>query len=108
MLNYCTGVATSPDPDDPEAALQEAERMRNRERVVDERLDPYSGRFFPSEPRTERLASVIRMELGVENIVRHRTWEVVRDRCGEGVVDWQEAIAGWRRDKSVHDGRHRP
>lgn len=96
VLNYCSGVAASPDPDDPEAALQEAERMRNRERVVDERLDPYSGRFFPSEPRTERLAAVIRLEMGVENIVRHRTWEVVRERCGEGAAEWEQAIAAWR------------
>ena len=106
VLNYCTGVATSPDPDDPEAALQEAERMRDRERVVDERLDPYSGRFFPSEPRTERLAGVIRQEMGVENIVRHRTWEVVRDRCDGSAGDWQAAIAAWRRrGKSERDGR---
>jgi hypothetical protein len=108
VLNYCSGVATSPDPDDPEAALQEAERMRNRERVVDERLDPYSGRFFPSEPRTEQLASVIRLEMGVENIVRHRTWEVVRDRCGESPMEWEQAIAAWRRDKRAQASRPRP
>lgn len=97
-MNYCAGVAASPDPDDPEAALQEAERMRNREKVVDERLDPYSGRFFPREARTETLAGVIRMEMGVENIVRHRTWEVVRERCDEPATDWQQAINAWRRD----------
>lgn len=105
VLNYCAGVAASPDPDDPGAALQEAERMRNRERVVDERLDPYSGRFFPSEPRTEKLAGVIRMEMGVENIVRHRTWEVVRDRCGEGPVEWEQAIAAWRNKKGQENGQ---
>jgi len=98
-LNYCSGVAASPDPDDPEAALREAERMRDRERVVDERLDPYSGRFFPSEPRTERLAAVIRLETGVENIVRHRTWEVVRDRCGGSEAEWEGAIAAWRKEE---------
>jgi hypothetical protein len=108
VLNYCTGVAASPDPDDPEAALQEAERMRNRERVVDERLDPYSGRFFPREARTETLAGVIRLEMGVENIVRHRTWEVVRDRCGEPETDWQRAIGAWRRDKSREESRLKP
>ncbi|OIW31865.1 hypothetical protein CONLIGDRAFT_678313 [Coniochaeta ligniaria NRRL 30616] len=107
VLNYCSGVAASPDPDDPEAALREAERMRDRERVMDERLDPYSGRFFPSEPRTERLAGVIRMEMGVENIVRHRTWEVVRERCGESPVEWEQAIAAWRRDGKAQDGRSR-
>ncbi|KAB5532540.1 caffeine-induced death protein 2 [Coniochaeta sp. 2T2.1] len=104
VLNYCAGVATSPDPDDPDAALREAERMRNRERVVDERLDPYSGRFFPTEGRTERLASVIRMEMGVENIVRHRTWEVVRDRCGVAEGDWEGAIAAWRRGRAGDRG----
>lgn len=107
VLNYCSGVAASPDPDDPQAALIEAERMRNRERVVDERLDPYSGRFFPREPRTEQLASVIRLELGVENIVRHRTWEVVRERCGEPSADWEEAIAAWRRNSKAQDSRSR-
>lgn len=74
--------------------------MRNRERVVDERLDPYSGRFFPREPRTEQLAMVIRMETGVENIVRHRTWEVIRERCGETESDWQRAITAWRKKQS--------
>ncbi|GMG12192.1 unnamed protein product [Aspergillus oryzae] len=40
VLNYCAGVATSPDPDDPDLVLRQTESARDRERVVDERLDP--------------------------------------------------------------------
>ncbi|KAK0621715.1 caffeine-induced death protein 2 [Bombardia bombarda] len=99
VLSYCALVATSPDPDDPEAALREAEKESNRERVVNERLDPYSGRFFPKEARTEHLASIVRMEQGVENIVRTRTWGIVRERCGEPATTWEQALAGWRKTR---------
>ncbi|KAL1862700.1 hypothetical protein VTK73DRAFT_6677 [Phialemonium thermophilum] len=101
VLSYCALVATSPDPDDPEAAIREAELEKNRDRVVDERLDPYSARFFPQEPRTERLALLLRQEQGVENIVRTRTWEVVKERCGESVETWEQALATWRKDRPV-------
>ena len=97
MLRYCAGVATSPDPDDPEATLREMESARDRERVVDERLDPYSGRFFPREARTEKLALLLRTERGVENIVRARTWDVIGARCGESGETWEEAMGSWRR-----------
>lgn len=100
VLHYCAAVATSPDPADPAAALREAELERNRERVIDERLDPYSARFFPTEPRTERLAALLRQERGVEDIVRARTWKIMRERCGEPADEWQEALARWR------DGHH--
>jgi hypothetical protein len=99
VLSYCALVATSPDPDDPTAAVREAEAERNRERVVDERLDPYSGRFTTTEARTERLASIVRMERGVENVVRNRTWGSVRERCGEGAETWEEALGGWRQER---------
>ncbi|CAN8101788.1 unnamed protein product [Discula destructiva] len=101
VLSYCALVATSPDPTDPTAAVREAELERDRERMVDERLDPYSGRFFPQEPRTAQLAMLVRQEQGVENIVRARTWGLVRERCG-GVSeeDWQTALASWRREQA--------
>jgi hypothetical protein len=83
VLNYCASVATSPDPDDPESILRQVESERDRERVVDERLDPYSARFFPREARTERLAAIIRQERGVENIIRARSWGLVSERCNE-------------------------
>ena len=47
------------NPDDPDAVLARAESEKEKERVVDERLDPYSGRFFPREARTEILAGVV-------------------------------------------------
>lgn len=97
LLSYCALVATSPDPDDPEAAIREAELERDRERLVNERLDPYSARFFPREPRTEQLAALLRQENGVENIVRARTWGLVRERCGGEPEGWEQALQAWRR-----------
>ncbi|KAI1370634.1 putative caffeine-induced death protein Cid2 [Hypoxylon crocopeplum] len=96
VLTYCAYVATSPDPDDPEVALRDTETEKNRERVVDERLDPYSGRYFPREPRTERLANLLRQERSVESIVRSRTWGLVRERCGDSFQDAEEALNNWR------------
>lgn len=75
------------------------------ERVVDERLDPYSGRFFPKEARTETLARRVKEELGVEAIVRARTWGVLRGRC-EGVErEWGEAFERWEVEREKGAGR---
>lgn len=93
-------MATSPDPDDPDIALRAAETERTRERIVDERLDPYSGRYFPREPRTEKLALLLRQERSVENIVRSRTWGLVRERCGDGTFqDAEAAFNEWRQGR---------
>lgn len=99
VLNYCASVATSPDPDDPESVLRQVESERDRERVVDDRLDPYSSRFFPREARTERLAAIIRQERQVERIIRSRTWGLVAERCGEVVDDWEAALNEWRKGR---------
>ena len=99
VLNYCAGVATSPDPEDPDHVLRQVEDERARERVVNERLDPYSGRYFPRDTRTEALASLIRNERMVEGIVRQRTWEIVGERCENAGVGWEEGMDAWR-------GRH--
>ncbi|KHN98616.1 uncharacterized protein MAM_03740 [Metarhizium album ARSEF 1941] len=91
MLNYCALVAASPDPNDPEAILRDVEEQKDRERIVDERLDPYSGRLFPRESRTQILASLIRQERGVEEIIRNRTWSVVQERCNYSCHNtWKE------------------
>ena len=66
---------------------------------MDERLDPYSGRYFPREPRTESLANTVRNEREVERIIRARTWAVVGERCGDLGVGWEEALDGWRREQ---------
>ncbi|KAI1367884.1 caffeine induced death protein Cid2 [Xylaria arbuscula] len=100
VLTYCAYVATSPDPDDPEVALRAAETAESRERVVDERLDPYSGRYFPREPRTEKLALLLRQERSVEKIVRARTWGLVQERCGDGTFqDVEAAMNQWRQSR---------
>ncbi|KAJ5762238.1 uncharacterized protein N7511_005620 [Penicillium nucicola] len=98
VLNYCAGVATSPDPDDPDMILRQTESARDRERVVDERLDPYSARFFPREARTESLANLIRNERTIEDIIRARTWGMVSEKCS-GSTTWQEALDSWRHDR---------
>ncbi|EEH21010.1 hypothetical protein PABG_03241 [Paracoccidioides brasiliensis Pb03] len=96
VLNYCAGVATSPDPNDPDLLLREVESAKDRERVVDERLDPYSARFFPREARTESLAMLLRNERGVEHIIRTRTWGLVKERCEVSHESWEEALNHWR------------
>lgn len=99
MLYYCGVVAASPDPDDPDATLREMEKEQDRHRVVDERLDPYSGRFFPREARTEMLASLIRQENQIENIVRTKTWATVQQRCGGTSDSWQDGVSKWRKSR---------
>jgi len=99
VLDYCATVAASPDPDDPESVSRQIENEKDRIRVVDERLDPYSARFFPRETRTERLAAIIRQEKGVENIVRARSWSLVGERCGEDFRDWEEALQEWQNNR---------
>ncbi|KAL8712322.1 MAG: hypothetical protein Q9220_003473 [cf. Caloplaca sp. 1 TL-2023] len=94
VLNYCAGVAL--DPEDPDLVLRQVESAKERERVVDERLDPYSGRFFPREARTESLANLIMNERGVEGIIRSRTWGLVNERCGDTAIGWEEALNRWR------------
>jgi hypothetical protein len=66
-----------------------------QQKVTSERSDPYSARMFPKESRTEKLAMIIRQEESVENIVRTRTWGIVRDRCGEMIDNWETAYKRW-------------
>jgi hypothetical protein len=100
VLNYCAIVATSPDPNDPESLLRGVEDARARERVVDERLDPYSARYFAREARTEALASLIRNERMVENIIRTRSWSLVGEKCGTTGQSFDQALDDWRKRKS--------
>jgi len=79
------------------------EDARDRERVVDERLDPYSGMVFPREKRTETLANVVRLERGVENIVRARSWGLVGERCTSNTRDWEEALNEWRKGRETQE-----
>lgn len=96
MLDYCSGVATSPDPDDPDSLLRLVEDSKARERTVDERLDPYSGRYFPREARTESLAMLMRNERAVEKIIRTRTWALLGERCGMAIGSADETFDKWR------------
>jgi hypothetical protein len=95
VLDYCAGVATSPDPDDPDSVLRQIEDAKARERTVNERLDPYSGRYFPREARTESLAMLMRNERAVEKIIRMRTWSLLGERCGITHESAEEAFDKW-------------
>jgi len=64
---------------------------------VNERLDPYSGRYFPREARTEALASLIRNERMVESIVRNRTWGLIGERCEIESQSFEKALDDWRK-----------
>lgn len=72
---------------------------------MDERLDPYSGRFYPRESRTEVLARVIRNERLVEDIIRERSWRIVGEKCegfgGTGSGDLRKALDEWRERKAA-------
>jgi hypothetical protein len=96
VLDYCAAVATSPDPDDPDSVLRQIEDSKARERMVDERLDPYSNRYFPREARTESLAMLMRNERAVEKIIRMRTWNLLGERCGTSDETAEEAFDAWR------------
>jgi hypothetical protein len=63
---------------------------------VNERLDPYSGRYFPREARTEALAALIRNERMVESIVRSRTWGLMGERCEIESQGFEKALDDWR------------
>ncbi len=109
VLTYCASVATSPDPDDPALIEREVESRRERERIVDERLDPYSERsargLYKREGRTERLAEVVRQERAVEGIVRARGWSVLLDRCmGLQAQRWEEGMDKWREETGKIEG----
>lgn len=97
VLNYCAGVATSPDPDDPDHVLRQVQDVQARERLVDERLDPYGARYLPQTTRTEALASLIRNERAVESIIRTRTWGVIGERCEDATDQHEGEFEEWRR-----------
>jgi hypothetical protein len=108
-LTYCAGVATSPDPDDPTLIEREVESQRERERIVDERLDPYSERsargLYKREGRAERLTEVVRQERAVEGIVRARGWSILLDRCmGLQSQRWEEGMDKWREETGKIEG----
>ena len=102
MISYCAGVASSPDPDDPDAVARAVESAKAEARVVDERLDPYSGRYRPREGRTEVLANVLRNEQQVEQIIRARTWALVNERCEAEAkaLSAEEALERWRQERA--------
>lgn len=84
--------------------MRDVEIQKGRERIIDERLDPYSGRFFPREARTQILATLVRQERSIEDIVRHRTWTVLQERCRVPQSTWREAMASRGTDRGKGAG----
>ena len=104
VLQYCAAVANSADPDDPDAVAREAYNLAGQTRVEhkNERLDPYSGRFFKAESRSEELADLVAREARVEDIIRERSWEAVMNRCGgvmTGQRGWEGAFKRWQEEE---------
>ena len=66
---------------------------------MDERLDPYSARFFPREARTEKLTALIKQERSVEKIIRARSWGLCSERCGGDFREWEQALDDWRKGR---------
>jgi Caffeine-induced death protein 2 len=94
ILHYCAAVATSPDSPDPDL-----KSTADSERIIDERFDPYSARFFPRETRTESLANLVRNEKIIEQIVRSRTWSVMTEKCHIS-ESWDDAMNRWRQSSN--------
>ena len=92
-------MATSPDPEDPDHVIRQIEDEKARERIVDERLDPYSARYFPRDTRAESLAALVRNERMVEGIIRQRTWEIVGERCQDEGRGVEAAVDEWRKGR---------
>ena len=106
IINYCAVVATSANPSDPTVLLRELEDAKARAATVDERLDPYSGRYFPRETQGELLASVLRNERGIEGVIRERSWNLVKERCeGTSSSSAEVALENWRRRQQEKNGR---
>jgi Caffeine-induced death protein 2 len=102
VIKYCLSVALAPrtNEKDPEALERAAADQAAANRVVDERLDPYSGRYFPKKLRQEALLDVLQNEVAVESIVRDRTRSVIEERCdnGRGKSDFGK-YAAWKRQR---------
>lgn len=71
------------------------------EEIKARRLDPYSGRQSEEIPILQRVCD---QEQGTENIIRDRTWKIIRGRCEElnGMNDsWETAFHEWRANKKL-------
>jgi hypothetical protein len=113
VLAYCGSVASSPEDGDISQHATDSNlsglidgldgvEERERRRRAANRADPYSTREVPREGRKDKLADLVRMEVAVENVVRKRTWEVVRRRCGGdqiGSEEWEDALRDWNAGK---------
>lgn len=77
-LEFCEGVYK----EEVEKA-EKVQKEKEEEMVVDERLDPYSARVpIRVSSWVENLESVLRVERGVERVIRQRTKGIVWERCG--------------------------
>ncbi|MCJ1441217.1 MAG: hypothetical protein MMC23_001703 [Stictis urceolatum] len=103
------GMGAGWSRDEAEAYAREEGMRRRGEALVyeygageeeepDERLDPYSARVERPEEPAEVLRRVLRGEREVEDIVRRRSWGVVKDRCTGVDGAWEEIMRSWGRE----------
>ena len=77
------------------------------EQVVDERTDPYSARDYPNESRESRLLDLVKNEIGVESVIRQRSFSMVSDCCiGEsGIESWERQYGEWQLEREQENHR---
>jgi hypothetical protein len=102
VIKYCLTVALDPlsDETDPSTTERALEDQVAAGRTIDERLDPYSGRYFPQKTKREALLDLLQNEVAVETIIRDRSRRAIEERCvdGRGKADARSYNA-WRPER---------
>lgn len=85
MIQQCTEIAKA----DLEASSNSSLKS-STEADTNQRLDPYSGRPVYSYNKAEELSRIMRTEAAVEDVIRDRTWRIVRESCGDLPEKWED------------------
>ncbi|KAK9368654.1 caffeine-induced death protein 2-domain-containing protein [Lipomyces kononenkoae] len=106
IFEYCEQVAND--------RKSEISATAAKKPKVDPRLDPYEARDLPTYSKEEEILSWVRVERGVEDIVRDRSWSIICERCidigadsvsgpttamGDNGSGWKPAYVAWRNSK---------
>lgn len=93
ILQYCKYVATNMEKNESKTFLGKDDRPED----IDHPLDPYSTRSLRTQTEAQMLSDFLKLENGVENIVRNRTWKVIYERCGLNSKSWEDSFSEWKR-----------
>ncbi|KAK9241355.1 caffeine-induced death protein 2-domain-containing protein [Lipomyces kononenkoae] len=106
ILEYCEKIAND--------RKSEISAIAAKKPKVDPRLDPYEARDLPTYTKEEEILSWVRVERGVEDIVRDRSWSIICERCidigadsvsgdttaiGDNGSGWKPAYRTWKDSK---------